>query len=180
VAQSEHLAFWASTGESCLLRYEDCLDQWTTEGPDLRVCLARHPALASPGSPPYPTRDWAVQQARNIAAELGRRGESLRFLLRDRDGKYGQSFDAVFQAEEMEILKSAPRVSRMNAHCERIIGSIRREALDHVLIMNEAHARQVLAAYQQHYNEHRPHRARNQLPPGAHEQPTAGPDLEIH
>ena len=67
----------------------------------------------------------------------------------------------------------------MIAHCERIIGSIRREALDHVLIMNEAHARQVLAAYQQHYNEHRPHRARNQLPPGAYEQPTAGPDLEI-
>ncbi|MEU1599269.1 integrase core domain-containing protein [Streptomyces sp. NPDC005708] len=45
---------------------------------------------------------------------------------------------------------------------------MRREALDHVLIMNEAHARQILAAYQQHYNGHRPHRARNRLPPGAH------------
>jgi hypothetical protein len=63
----------------------------------------------------------------------------------------------------------------MNAHCERIIGSIRREALDHVLIMNEAHARQVLAAYQQHYNEHRPHRARNQLPPGATSNPPPDP-----
>jgi transposase InsO family protein len=57
----------------------------------------------------------------------------------------------------------------MNAHCERVIGSIRCEALDHVLIMNQAHARQVLASYQRHYNEHRPHRARNQLPPDAHE-----------
>ena len=46
----------------------------------------------------------------------------------------------------------------MNAHCERIIGSIRREALDHVLITNEAHARHVLAAYERHYNEHRPTR----------------------
>ncbi|MBQ0901996.1 hypothetical protein [Micromonospora sp. U21] len=71
--------------------------------------------------------------------------ESLRFLLRDRDGKYGQSFDAVFDAEEMEILKCAPQAPRMNAHCERGIGSIRREALNHVLIMNEAHARHVLA-----------------------------------
>lgn len=68
----------------------------------------------------------------------------------------------------------------MNAHCERVIGSIRREALDHVLIMNEAHARHVLAAYQQHYNEHRPHRARSQLPPDAHEQTIAVDDLESH
>ncbi|OMI37020.1 integrase catalytic region [Streptomyces sparsogenes DSM 40356] len=62
----------------------------------------------------------------------------------------------------------------MNAHCERIIGSIRREALDHVLIMNEAHARHLLAAYERHYNEHRPHQARNQLPPDVHEQPALG------
>ncbi|WP_137977217.1 integrase core domain-containing protein [Streptomyces violaceusniger] len=124
-----------------------------------------------------PTRDWAVQQARNLTADLGIRIEVLRFLLRDRDGKYGEAFDAVFQAEEMEILKSAPRAPRMNAHCERIIGSIRREALDHVLIMNEAHARHVLASYERHYNEHRPHQARNQLPPGVHEKPAAAPGL---
>lgn len=59
----------------------------------------------------HSTREWAVQQARNLAADLGTRMDSLRFLLRDRDGKYGQSFDAVFQAEETEILKSAPRGS---------------------------------------------------------------------
>ncbi|MFH8387696.1 integrase core domain-containing protein [Kitasatospora sp. NPDC018058] len=59
----------------------------------------------------------------------------------------------------------------MNAHCERGIGSIRREALDHVLIMTETHARHVLAVHQQHHNEHRPHRARNQLPPTADQQP---------
>lgn len=66
----------------------------------------------------------------------------------------------------------------MNAHCERVIGSIRREALDHVLIVNEAHTRQVLAACQRHYNEHRPYRARKQLPPDAHEQTTGVHDLE--
>ncbi|KPI14952.1 integrase catalytic subunit [Actinobacteria bacterium OK006] len=66
-----------------------------------------------------------MQQARNLATDLGTRMESLRFLLRDRDGKYGQSLDAVFQSEEMEILESAPQARRMNAHCERVIGSIR-------------------------------------------------------
>ncbi|MFG2561809.1 integrase core domain-containing protein [Streptomyces sp. NPDC048496] len=126
----------------------------------------------------HPTREWAVQQARNLAADLGVRMESLRFLLRDRDGKYGQSFDAVFEAEEIKILQSAPRAPRMNAHCERVSGTIRREALDHVLIVNEAHARHVLAAYQRHYNDHRPHRARHQLPPGADLQPVAVHDLK--
>ncbi|MFJ8957538.1 integrase core domain-containing protein [Streptomyces sp. NPDC102381] len=87
--------------------------------------------------------------------------ESLHFLLRDRDGKYGQSFKAVFEAEEIEIVKSALRTPRMNAHCERVIGSIRREALDHVLVLNEAHAQHVLTAYERHCNDHRPHRARN-------------------
>ncbi|MGW5663953.1 hypothetical protein ACWEWG_28345 [Streptomyces sp. NPDC003758] len=62
-----------------------------------------------------PTREWTVQQARNLAADLGTRMKSLYFLLRDRDGKYGQSFDAVFEAEETVILKSAPRAPRMNA-----------------------------------------------------------------
>ncbi|AHH98646.1 integrase core domain-containing protein [Kutzneria albida] len=119
----------------------------------------------------HPTAQWATQQARNLASDLGSRVESLRFLLRDRDSKYTASFDAVFEAEEMDVLLSAPQAPRMNAHCERVIGTIRREVLDHVLIMNEAHAGRVLAAYQDHYNRHRPHRSREQRPPDAQEQP---------
>ncbi|MGW4080525.1 integrase core domain-containing protein [Streptomyces asiaticus] len=125
-----------------------------------------------------PSRDWAVQQARNVAADLDTRMESLRFLLRDRDGKYSQSFDAVFQADGIDVIKSAPRAPRMNAHCERVIGSIRREALDHILITNESHVRHVLAAYQRHYNTHRPHRSRGQLPPDAHQQPITPHDRD--
>jgi transposase len=57
----------------------------------------------------HPTRDWATQQARNLATDLGARLSSLRFLLRDRDGKYSPAFDAVFQTEEINILKTSPR-----------------------------------------------------------------------
>ncbi|WP_407700674.1 integrase core domain-containing protein [Streptomyces endophyticus] len=64
----------------------------------------------------------------------------------------------------------------MNAHCERVIGTIRREALDHVLVINEAHARRVLAEFQKHYNSHRPHRSRDQRPPEA---PQAPPVLPV-
>ncbi|MFD8810007.1 integrase core domain-containing protein [Streptomyces sp. NPDC059627] len=117
-----------------------------------------------------------AQQAPNLAADLGVHIESLRFALRDRDSEYAGSFDAVFAAEEMEVLLSTPQAPRMNAHCERVIGTIRREALDHVLIMNEGHARQILAEYQHHCNRHRPHRARDQRPPEAQDQPAAGND----
>ena len=126
----------------------------------------------------HPTAQWATQQARHLAGDLGGRVESLRFVLRDRDSKYTGSFDAVLEAEEMEVLLSAPQARRMNAHCERVIGTIRREVLDHVLIMNEAHAGRVLAECQNHYNRHRPHRSRDQRPPDVQEQPCAVRDFE--
>ncbi|MER5917141.1 integrase core domain-containing protein, partial [Streptomyces sp. NPDC001982] len=128
----------------------------------------------------HPTRPWTVQQARNPAIESGVRIDSLRFLLRDRDAQYTESFDAVFAAEGIEVLRNAPRAPRMNAHCERVIGTPRREALDHLLIWNQFHARQVLKAYARHYNGHRPHQARGQLPPLAQEQPVSVTNLTAH
>ncbi len=120
----------------------------------------------------HPTARWTVQQASNLAGDMGVRFESLRVLIRDRDGKYSESFDAVFAAEDVEPVKTAPRTLRMNAYCERVIGTLRREALDHVLIWNEAHARHVLETDARHYNGHRPHQARGQLPPLADDQTT--------
>jgi putative transposase len=117
----------------------------------------------------HPTAQWTVQQARNLAVELGVHFESLRFLVRDRDSKYIDSFDAVFESESIEVLRTAPRSPRMNAHCERVIGTQRREVLDHVLIWNETHARHILDVYTRHYNGHRPHQAREQLPPDAND-----------
>ncbi|WP_309147824.1 integrase core domain-containing protein [Streptomyces sp. NTH33] len=92
-------------------------------------------------------------------------------MLRDRDRRYTDSFDAVFEAEDTDVLLSAPRAPRRNAHCERVIGAIRREVLDRILIVNEAHAHQVLAEYREHCTTHRPHRSRDQRPSEAREQP---------
>jgi putative transposase len=63
-----------------------------------------------------------VQQARNLAATLDERFESLHFLVRDRDSKYTDSFDAVVESETIDVLQTAPRSQRMNTHCERVIG----------------------------------------------------------
>jgi putative transposase len=113
----------------------------------------------------HPTGEWTTQQARNLAYNLGTRLESLRFLIRDRDTKYTHSFDHVFHADDIEILKTPPQAPKANAHCERVIGTLRREVLDHILIVNTTHAHHVLTEYARHYNQHRPHQARDQRPP---------------
>jgi transposase InsO family protein len=105
----------------------------------------------------HPTGDWTVQQARNFALTLGERFENIRFLIRDRGSNFTASFDAVFQAADTEILRTAVRAPRMNAICERLVGTLRRELLDRVLILGESHLRAVLTDYQAHYNTARPH-----------------------
>jgi len=104
-----------------------------------------------------PTGDWTVQQARNLALTLDERFESIRFLIRDRGSNFATSFDAVFQATGTRILRTAVQAPQMNAICERLVGTLRRELLDRVLILGESHLRAVLAEYQVHYNTARPH-----------------------
>jgi len=67
------------------------------------------------------------------------------------------TFDAVFQAAGTRILRTAVQAPRMNAICERLVGTLRRELLDRVLIIGERHLRTVLTEYQAHYNTARPH-----------------------
>ena len=104
-----------------------------------------------------PIGEWTVQQARNLALALGERLADIRFLIRDRGSNFTASFDAVFQATGTRILRTAVRAPRMNAICERLAGTLRRELLDRVLILGEGHLGAVLAEYQVHYNTARPH-----------------------
>ncbi|MFE5683308.1 integrase core domain-containing protein [Streptomyces sp. NPDC056512] len=120
----------------------------------------------------HPTAQWTVQQARHLAMALGCRMNWLPFLIQDRDSKYTRSFDSVFEADDVEILLGPPRAPRANAICERVVGTLRRELLDRTLIYNEAHAHAVLTEYIHHYNGHRPHQSRQQLPPDSDLPPT--------
>ena len=119
-----------------------------------------------------PDGAWTTQAARNFLMDIGQRAASVRFLIRDRAGQFTDSFDAVFQADGIRILASPPQAPRANAICERIIGTLRREVLDRLLIVNEHHLRQVLTEYLLHYNTARPHRTLGQLAPDqAHTRP---------
>lgn len=110
-----------------------------------------------------PTGAWATQHARNIAAHLADRGATV--LIRDRDTKFTSGFDAVFESEGIQVIRSPVRAPKANAIAERWVGTVRRECLDRLLILGKRHLDAVLNEYTAHYNDHRPHRSLGQRPP---------------
>jgi putative transposase len=119
----------------------------------------------------HPTGAWAVQQARNLAMELGERIDTLRFLIHDRDPLFTTAFGEVFKADGLRVITTLPQTPRMNAVCERVIGTLRRELLDRILIFDGRHMNLVLGEYLIHYKGHRPHQSRKQRPPNTDTQP---------
>lgn len=113
----------------------------------------------------HPTWAWTVQQARNLAMNLGDRLGTLRFLIHDRDPLFTTAFDEVFTSEGLRIITTLPRTPKMNAICERVIGTLRREPLDPALTLGERHLALLLREYLRHYNGHRPHQSRQQRLP---------------
>src|SRR5690348_12807149 len=95
----------------------------------------------------HPTGAWAVQQVRNLAMDLGDRLGTLRFLIHDRDPIFTTAFGEVFKAEELRIITTLPQTPSMNAICERVIGTLRRELLDRVLLLGERHVDLLLSEY---------------------------------
>ncbi|GAB3977056.1 hypothetical protein GCM10029978_065660 [Actinoallomurus acanthiterrae] len=80
--------------------------------------------------------------------DLGERAGAFKFVIRDRDSKFTALFDGVFRGEGIRIVRTAARAPRMNAIMERWVGTVRRESLDRILIVNSAHLRKVLTEYQ--------------------------------
>ena len=120
-----------------------------------------------------PTGEWVAQQARNLLMDLADRIEQLTVLLRDRDAKFTDTFDAIFASEGIRILRTPMRAPRANAFAERWVGTVRRELLDRMLIFGRRYLESALSDYVTHYNGHRPHRSFGQAPPSGAVPPPA-------
>ena len=106
----------------------------------------------------HPTAAWVTQTARNLVMDLDDAGCRVRYLTRDRDGKYPALFDAVLADAGIGVVLSGVRLPRMNSVMQRWIPACRRELLDRTLIWNQAHLLHALREYEHHHDEHRPHR----------------------
>jgi len=105
------------------------------------------------GATRHPTDTWVAQQLREATPF----GQCPRYLIRDNDGKFGAAFARVAAASGIEILRTPYRAPRANATCERFLGSVRRECLDHLLVLGERHLARALSEYVAYFNRARPH-----------------------
>lgn len=116
----------------------------------IHFAVTRHPADA-----------WVAQQLREATPY----GLKPRFLIRDRDGKFGEIFQRVVKGTGIDILLTPPRAPQANAVCERFWGSLRRECLDFFILLGEQHLYRVVREYVYYYNEARPHQGIDQQIP---------------
>lgn len=111
-----------------------------------------------------PTDAWVAQQLREATPF----GQTPRFLIRDRDSQYGEVFTRVAEGSSIEVLKIPYRAPKANAFCERFLGSVRRECLDHVLVLGERHLNRESRDYADYFNRARPHQGiEQQIPEGS-------------
>ena len=109
----------------------------------------------------HPTAEWVWRQL--IQATPW--GQQPRYLIRDRDGCYGGAFIPRAARLGIETLLTPVQAPKANAIAERLVGTLRRECLDHFIIINERHLRRILKEYAAHYNRGRPHRSLDLVPP---------------
>jgi putative transposase len=100
-----------------------------------------------------PTDAWVAQQLREATPF----GQAPCFLIRDRDRRYGEAFTRVAVTTAIEVLKTPYRAPKANVVCERFLGSMRRECLDHMLVLEERHRYRLVREYVTYFTQARPH-----------------------
>lgn len=125
----------------------------------------------------HPTAAWTARQLLEACAT----DDAPRFLVRDRDAIYGEIFRRRAAALRIQEVPTAPHSPWQNAYAERVIGSIRRECLNHVIILGERHLRRILRSYVGYYNETRTHLSLDKDAPGRRpiQRPDQGRVIEL-
>ncbi|MFC1960955.1 integrase core domain-containing protein, partial [Chloroflexota bacterium] len=110
-----------------------------------------------------PSDGWVAQQIRNATPF----GEAPKFLIKDNDKKYGEQFLRAARGVGIDVIPTPIAAPKANAHCERFIGTLRRDCLDHMIIMNDRQLSRIVKEYATYYNECRPHQGIGQRIPSA-------------
>ena len=118
-----------------------------------------------------PTDEWITQQVRDATPFE----EKPKFLICDNDKRYGHMFERVAQASGIEVIHTPYEAPRANAICERFVGSLRRECLDHMLVIGELQLIRVLKEYVSYFNPARPHQGIAQRIPAPRVPPPGEP-----
>jgi transposase InsO family protein len=117
------------------------------------------------GCTAHPDGEWVTQQARQVAWTFAERADRVRFLIRDHDRKFTDTFDAVFEAQGTRIVRTPIQVPEANGIAERFVRTVRSECLDWLLIVNTSHLQRAFTVFIDHYNGRRPHRSLDLTPP---------------
>ena len=116
----------------------------------------------------HPTAAWTARQLLEACGT----DNAPRFLVRDRDAIYGEIFRRQVEALNIQDVPTAPRSPWQNAYAERVIGSIRRECSNHMIVLGERHLRRIISSYVRYYNQTRTHLSLGKdAPEGRREQP---------
>ena len=123
------------------------------------------------GCTAHPDDGWVTPQARQVTWTLAERPDPVRLLVRDHDRKFTRSFDEVFRAAGIRIVRTPIQVPQANGIAERFVRAVRSECLDWLLILKTPHLERVLTVFIDHYNRHRAHRSLNLTAPDCQRSP---------
>jgi transposase InsO family protein len=127
------------------------------------------------GTTSHPSADWVARQLTEVFGWE----EAPRYIIRDRDCAYGDIVVRRLWAMGIRDRPTAPRSPWQNGYCERLIGSIRRDCLDHVVVFGEQHLRHLLRSYASYYNQTRTHLSLNKDSPVTRPIETVGRILPV-
>ena len=119
----------------------------------------------------HPTAEWTIQQFSEFLAF----GHPCHFVIHDRDGIFSPRLDAELKSFGVRVLKTPVRAPKANAFCERLIGTIRRERLDFLIPLSEAHLKRILREFMRHFNRGRPYSLGPGIPEPSQAKVPAGP-----
>ena len=114
-----------------------------------------------------PSDEWTAQQLREATPW----GKGPKYLIHDRDNKYGTHFSAIAAGSHIKELRTPYRAPRANGICEMFMGSLKRECLDHSLILHIRHLKRVVNEYTVYFNQERPHQGIEQRIPDFYDKP---------